>query len=98
MKVAFIIYADLQTLLQGLDTYNNNNNNNNNSNKDKTEKSSTTKINKHITSGHSLFTQYSFDLTKNKLDCYRGKDSMKRFCKNLKEHAIKIINYEKKNT
>ena len=98
MKVAFIIYADLESLLQRVDTYNNNNNNNNNSNKDKTEKSSTTKINKHITSGHSLFTQYSFDLTKNKLDCYRGKDSMKRFCEDLKEHAIKIINYEKKNT
>ena len=49
------------------------------------EKSSTAKINKHTPSGYSLFTYCSFDLTKNKLDCYRDK-----------EHATKIINYEKK--
>ena len=35
-------------------------------------------------------------LQKNKLDGYRGKDCMKRFCKDLKEHATKIISYEKK--
>ena len=59
------------------------------------EKSSTTKINKHTPSGYSVFTQCSFDATKNKLDCYRGKDCIKPFCKDLKEHATKIINYEK---
>ena len=37
-----------------------------------------------------------FDLTKNKLKCYRGKDCMERFCKDLKEHVTKIIDYEKK--
>ena len=36
------------------------------------------------------------DATKNKLDCYRGKDYMKRFCIDLRKHATKIINYEKK--
>ena len=40
--------------------------------------------------------QCSFDATKNKLDCYIRKDSMKRFCKDLKKHATEIINYEKK--
>ena len=45
------------------------------------EKSSTTKINKHTPYGYSLFTHCSFDLTKNKLDYYRGKDCMGRFCK-----------------
>ena len=34
------------------------------------DKSSTTKINKHIPSGYSLFTHCSFDTTKNKLDYY----------------------------
>ena len=29
------------------------------------------------------------------LDCYIGKDCMQKFCNNLKEHATKIINYEK---
>ena len=60
------------------------------------EKSSKTKVNKHTPSGHSLFTQCSFDATKNKLDYYRGKNCMKNFCLDLKEQATKIINYEKK--
>ena len=61
------------------------------------EESSTTEINKHTPSGYSLFTHCSFNKTKNKLNYYRGKDCMKKFCKDLREHAIKIINYEKKN-
>ena len=36
-------------------------------------KYSTIKINEHKTSGYSLFPHCSFDLTKDKLDCYRGK-------------------------
>ena len=51
---------------------------------------------KHTSSGYSLFTSCSFDPTKNKLDCYRGKDCMEKFCKNLTEHATRIINYEGK--
>ena len=50
----------------------------------------------HTPSCNSLFTNCSFDLASNKLNCYRGKDCMERFCKNLKEHAAKKINYEKK--
>ena len=49
-----------------------------------------------LPSGYSLFTHYSFDKTKNKPDYYRGKDCMKKFCKDLREHATKMINYEKK--
>ena len=60
------------------------------------QKSSATKINKHTPSGYSLFTKCSFDTTKNNLDYYRGKNSMKNFFLDLKEHATKIINYEKK--
>ena len=85
MKVSFIICPDLKFLLHKLSICYNN-----------PEKLSATKINKHIPSGYSLFTHCSFDLRKNKLDCYRGKNCMKRFCKDLKEHATKIINYEKK--
>ena len=62
MKVLFIIYADLESLLEKIITSHNN-----------PEKSSTTKINKHTPSGYSLFTQCSFDTTKNKLDYFRGK-------------------------
>ena len=49
----------------------------------------------HKPSGYSLFTNCLFDSAKNQLDFYRGKVCMKRFCKHLKEHATKIINYEK---
>ena len=61
------------------------------------EESSTTEINKQTPSGYSLFTHCSFDKTKKKLDYYRGEDCMKKICKDLREHATKIINYEKKN-
>ena len=60
------------------------------------EKLWTTKINKHTVSGHSIFTHCSFDATKNKLHCYGGKDCIERSCKDFKEHALKIINYEEK--
>ena len=33
---------------------------------------------------------------KTKLDCYRGKDYMERFCKGLRKHATEITDYEKK--
>ena len=85
MKVPFIIYANLESLLEKMSTCNNN-----------PEKSSTTKINKHTPSGYSLFTNCSFDTTKDKLDYYIDKNCMKNFCLDLKEHATKIINFEKK--
>ena len=50
----------------------------------------------HMPSGYSLFTNCSFNATKNKTDCYRGKDCMERFCKDLSDHAMKIINNEEK--
>ena len=31
-----------------------------------------------------------------KFDCYKGEDCMESFCKDLGEHAMKIMNYEKK--
>ena len=86
MKVPFVIYAYLECLLREMNTCHNN-----------PERSSTTKITKHLASGYSLLTHCLIDVTKNKLDYYRGKDCMKRFCKDLKEHGTKIINYEKKN-
>ena len=85
LKNPFIIYADSECLLEKTNTCHNN-----------PEKSSTTKINKHTPSGYSLFTHFSFDTTKNKFDYYRGKNRMKKFCLDLREHATKIINYEKK--
>ena len=85
MKVPFIIYADLECLLEKMSTCIN-----------KPNESSTTKINKHTPSGYSIFTSCSFDKSENKLNYYRGKDCMKKFSKDLREHASKIVDYEKK--
>ena len=85
IELPFAIYADLECLLEKMSTYINNPN-----------ESSTTEINKHTPSGYSIFTSCSFDESKNKLNYYRGDDCMKKFCKDLREHAMKIINYEKK--
>ena len=43
-----------------------------------------------------MLTRCSFDEKENKLDYYRGKDCTDKFCKKLKERAMKIINYSKK--
>ena len=56
----------------------------------------TQKKTKHTPSGYSLFKNFSFDAAKNKLDYYRGKDCIKKFCKDLRKHTIRIVNYEKK--
>ena len=77
IKLPFVIYADLECLLEKISTCQNNPN-----------ESSTT--------DYLLFTLCSFDKSKNKLDYYRGKDCMKKFCKDLRTHATKVINYEKK--
>ena len=60
------------------------------------EKSYTEKETKHTPSGCSIFTSCTFDPTKNKLDCYKGEDRMESFCKDLRKHAMTIMNYEKK--
>ena len=85
IKVPFTIYADLECLLEKMSTCQNDPN-----------KSSTTKINKHTPSGYSIFTDCSFDESKNKISYYRGDDCMKKFCKDFGEQSTKIINYEKK--
>ena len=85
IKLPFVVYADLECLLEKMSMCQNN-----------PKESSTTEINKHTPSGYSIFTHCSFNKSKNKLDHYRGKDCMKKFCKDLREHTIKIINYEKK--
>ena len=85
IKIPFTIYADLECLLEKMSTFQNDPN-----------KSSTTKINKHTPSGYSIFTNCSFDESKNKISYYRVNDCMKKFCKDLREHSTKIINHEKK--
>ena len=85
LELPFIIYTDLECLLKKIDTCYNN-----------PDLSSTTKINQHIPSGYPIYTNCSFDKSNNKLSYYRGEHCMKRFCKDLKDHATKIIDFKKK--
>ena len=69
-----------------------------------------TKVSDHISSGHiscfirpyfigpfsSIFTISSIKDIENTHDLYRVRDCMKNFCKSLREHAMKIINFKKK--
>ena len=77
-----MIYVDLECLLEKMHSCQSN------PKKSYTEKKKKTK---HTPSGYSLFTNCSVDLTKNKLDCYKGKNCMERFCKDLREDTMKIM-------
>ena len=68
LKAPFIIYADLECLLQKMHSFQNN-----------FEKSYTEKKTNHTPSGNSIFTSSSFDPAKNKLDCYKGEGCMESF-------------------
>ena len=85
LKFPFMIYADLEVLLEKCILA-------------KITRKSLTQRKKimHIPSSYSLFTNRSLDETKNKRDCYRGKDCVEKFCKDLRDHASKIINCEGK--
>ena len=82
-KAPFIIYADLQCIIEKIDGCKNN-----------LKNSSTTKVSKHIKSGFSISTVSSFKSIEDKHDVYRGKDCMKKFCESLREHTMKIINFK----
>ena len=84
-KTPFIIYADLECIIEKIDGC-----------KSNPENSSITKVSEHIPSGFSMSTISSFRSTENKHNVCRGKDCMKEFCEFLREHPMKIINLKKK--
>ena len=47
--------------------------------------------------GYSLSLVSLFNSKENKHSVYRGRDCIEKFCKDLKELATKIINYEEKD-
>ena len=85
-KTPFIVYADLDCIIEKIDGCNNPRN------------SSTTKVREHIPSGFLMSTISSFRSIKNKHHVYRAKHYMKKFCELLREHAMKIINLKKKKS
>ena len=79
-KVPFIIYADIQCLIEKIDGCKNN-----------PENSSITKVSEHIPSGFSMSTMSSFKSTENKHDVYRGKDYMTEFYESLRAQKFAMI-------
>ena len=85
IKAPLIIYADLECLLEKISTCHNN-------------------LEQSYTEKKKLFIKllviqslHNFHLIQQNItQVVIGKDSMERFCEDLKKHAAKIINYEKK--
>ena len=78
-------HADLEYLIKKVDGC-----------KNKPENSSTTNLGEHNPSGFSMSTIRFFKNLENKYDICRGKDCGKKFCESLREHGIKISNFQKK--
>ena len=84
-KAPFIIHVDLERIIEKINVCENN-----------PENSSITKVSKHVPSSFLMSTISSFRSIENKHYVYRGKDCMKKFCKFLRQHSVKIINFKKK--
>ena len=77
-KAPFLIYADLECIMEKIDGCKNN-----------PENWSTAKVSEHIPSGFSMSTISLFRSIKNKHDVCRGKDCMKKFCEPLRKYAMR---------
>ena len=64
--------------------------------KNNSEKSFISKVSENIPSAFSMSTIYSSRSIKNEHGLYRRKDCLKKFCEFLREHAMKIINFDRK--
>ena len=82
----FIIYADLECLIENIDGC-----------KNSLENSSTTEVSEYIPSHSSVSIISLYKGIENKHDVYRGKNCVKKFCKSLREHTVEIMNFKKKN-
>ena len=85
LKVPWVIYVDFECLLIKQQLCQNN-----------PEESYTEKKSIHESCGYSIDLVSSFDSKQDKHSLYRAKDCTKKFSKDLKKHAIKIINFEEK--
>ena len=86
LKAPFTISADLECLLIKEQSCQNN-----------PKKSYTERKAKHEPWGQSLSLIFSFNSKENKHSVYRGRYCIETFCKDLKELATKMINYEEKD-
>ena len=84
-KAPFVIYSDLEYLIEKIDGCKNN-----------PENSYPKKVGEHIKSGFSMSTISSLKSIGNKYDVYSGKYCVKKFSESLREHTMKKFNFKKK--
>ena len=85
LRILVAYYCDIESLIKKIDACENN-----------PEQSYTTKVGKHETCGFSIAKKSQITDIRKKNSCYKGKDSMKKYCKELRECLMKIVNYEMK--
>ena len=79
------MYEDLEYFIKRIDVC-----------KNSFKKPSATKVGEHIPRGYSMTTIWTYDGIENQYDVQRGEGCMKQFREFSREHAIKIVNFEKK--
>ena len=85
LKASFVIYFDLEFVLQKIRLCQNN-----------SKKSYTERKAKHIPSCYAWCRIFSFDASKNEHSYYREQNCMKKLCEKIKDQAMKIVSYEEK--
>ena len=85
LKAPLIVYVNLECLLEKMQYCQNN-----------PENSYTEKKAQHKPSGYAWCSICLFDDTRNRRYFYRGKDCIEKFCKDLQELGMGIINLEEK--
>ena len=82
--MAYTIYANLESLIKIIDGCANS-----------PEKSSTTKLGKHIPCAYKMSTISAFGHIENNYALYCQQDCIKRFCSSARKHAINTLKFEK---
>ena len=85
LKVPYIFYVDLESLLVKTQTSQNN-----------PEKSYTERKTEHVPSGYSLDLVRSYDANKGRHSFYRGTDCIEKLCHDIKDQAMDVIITEEK--
>ena len=86
LKVANIFYLDTESLLKKTQSCQNN-----------PQESDAERKSIHEACGYSLSLVTSYDPNKNTHSYSRGKDSIKRLCKDIKNQALEVVNFKKED-
>ena len=83
LRVPVAYYSDIKCLINQIDTWHNN-----------PKQTSPTRVSKHDLCGFSTVVKSPLTNIREKNTCYKGEDCVGKYCKELKEWVMKIVNYE----